>query len=387
MKQQWTGRHWLTGKMVTVTSEHGLITDLQEGIGESDDWIGPGLLDLQVNGMGGWDLNENGTTPETVRKVLDILHSCGVTRFCPTVVTGSSKRMLNSLKSIAEACKNETLVDYSVIGIHVEGPFISPEEGPRGAHDKEAVRDPDWEEYLAWQKIAQGKIRKVTLAPERPGAIDFIKKLRANGIIVAIGHSAATEEDVQRAIQAGTTMSTHLGNGAHPYIKRHPNYIWAQLASDELWAGLIADGFHLPPSTLKVMIRTKGRKAILVSDASNLAGLSPGRYTDNHNGEVILEESGLLHLEHTSDILAGSAITLNIDVQNIVNFGISTLGEAINMASLHPAELFDIAGTGIGTLRIGGPADLMVYKWEQGDREGKLTILETVACGQTVFRK
>lgn len=385
MAHEWTGKNWLTGEVMTVRSEDGTIIEIIQSPDQTDLWIAPGLIDVQVNGMGGFNLNGDNVSPENLCGTLKALHREGVTRFCPTIVTGQQERMVENIRAVVEACERDPLADYAVIGIHVEGPFISPEDGPRGAHNPEWVRPPDWNEFLEWQAAAKGRIRKVTVAPEQPGAIEFIKDLCEQGVIAAIGHSAARVEDVEAAVQAGATMSTHLGNGAHPYIKRHPNYIWAQLAEDRLWAGLIPDGFHLPPATLKVMIRVKGRKAILTSDASYLAQMPPGRYGTHHGSEVILEPNGLLHLASTTDILAGSASTLRIGVQNVANFGILRLGEAINLASLHPAELFGLADSGVGGLRVGGPADLITYRWDERAAPGELVITSTVSRGEPVF--
>ena len=385
MTHEWTGKNWLTCEVVTVKSEDGTIIEVVQSPDQTDVWIGPGLIDVQVNGMGGFNLNGDNASAENLWGTLKALHREGVTRFCPTIVTGQQERMVESIRAVVEACERDPMADYAVIGIHVEGPFISPEDGPRGAHNPEWVRPPDWKEFLEWQAAAKGRIRKVTVAPETTGAIAFIKNLSEHGIIAAIGHSAASVEDVEAAVHAGATMSTHLGNGAHPYIKRHPNYIWAQLAEDRLWAGLIADGFHLPPSTLKVMIRVKGRKAILTSDASYLAQMPPGRYGTHHGSEVILEPDGLLHVASTRDILAGSASTLRAGVQNVANFGILELGDAINLATLHPAELFGLADSGVGDLRVGGPADLITYRWDDSDAPRELVIVKTVFRGEPVF--
>ncbi|SDM82795.1 N-acetylglucosamine-6-phosphate deacetylase [Paenibacillus sp. yr247] len=145
----------------------------------------------------------------------------------------------------------------SVIGIHLEGPYVSEEDGPRGAHDKAYVRDPDWEEFAQWQEASGHRIRLVTLAPERKGAIHFIKMLKEAGVAVSIGHTCASLDVLEQAVAAGATLSTHLGNASHPVLPRHPNYIWNQLAEDRLWGTFIADGHHLSPAVLKAMLRAK----------------------------------------------------------------------------------------------------------------------------------
>ena len=381
MTQTWIGKHWMTGKPIRVEVKDGNISSIQETQHSTDRWIAPGLIDVQVNGIGGFDLNGLDTTVQTIQDAVRVLHKGGVTKFCPTVVTGTRANMLRKIEVLAEAYEKDQLVRDTMIGIHVEGPFTSPEDGPRGAHNKEWIRDPDWDEFLEWHRAAPNLICKVTLAPERPGAIDFIRKLCELDIVAAIGHTNASDEDIRQAVEAGATMSTHLGNGAHPYIKRHPNYIWAQLAEDKLWAGLIPDGFHLPPNTLKVMIRTKGRKAILTSDNVHLAGMPPGRYHTHINDDVILEPSGLLHPAHTKDILAGSAIPLHAGLQNVAKFGICSLGEAINMATLHPAELFGLDSSGAGKLEVNAPADFILYNWTEDE---EFHIVNTVLNGHVV---
>ncbi len=388
MSATWSGRLWSTGECVTVTAKNGVISSissLSSGEVSANRWIAPGLIDLQVNGVAGYSFNGDSTTAESVRCAVDALHREGITRFCPTIVTGTTQSMRAALSTLAAACDDDSTVEYAVLGIHVEGPFISPEDGPRGVHNIDWIRPPDWDEFLAWQDAAGGRIRMVTLAPELPGAMEFIVQLVANGVIASLGHSAASVQEIEEAIDAGATMATHLGNGSHPMIKRHPNYIWAQLAADRQWAGLIPDGFHLPPETLKVMIRAKGSKAILVSDASPLAKMPPGRYLSHHGTDVVLEPGGRLHPARSQDILAGSALTLRQGVQNVANFGILPLGEAINLASRHPAELFGIADCGVGALRVGGPADMVIYMWDDLDQPAEMVVVSTVSRGEVVY--
>lgn len=381
----WTGRHWLTGVPTMVSTDGGAITEIAPSRLDTDLWIAPGLTDAHVNGMGGFNLNGVEASAETLIGTLRALHREGVTRFCPTIVTGTKENIIDNIRSIIDACDSSALADRSVVGIHIEGPFISPDDGPRGAHNRDWVRPPDWQEFLEWQDAARGRIRQVTVAPETAGAIAFIQRLAESGVVASIGHSAATAEDVRAAISAGATMATHLGNGSHVQLRRHPNHVWAQLAEDAQWAAFIPDGFHLPPDTLKVMLRAKGRKAILTSDASYLAQLPPGNYSTHHGAEVILRPDGMLHLAGTSDILAGSAVTLRTGVQNVANFGIMPLGEAINLASLHPAELFGLDALGAGTLSAGGEADLITYRWAGEVPNGEMVIENTVSRGEVVF--
>ncbi len=386
MQQKWQGRHWQTGRPVSISVREGFITASEDCAGETDNWIAPGFIDVQVNGAGGFNFNGPDVSPDIVVKAVRLLYTHGVTRFCPTVTTASKENILGSIRAIVAACEQHPFVAGAIAGIHVEGPFISREDGPRGAHNQEWTRDPDWQEFLEWQEAAKNSISMVTLAPERPGACEFIRRLTATGVIAAIGHTAATEAEIEAAVATGATVSTHLGNGAHPYIKRHPNYIWAQLANDRLWAGLIGDGFHLPASTLKVMLRAKRDKAVLVSDAAYLAGMPPGTYKTHHNTEVVLEPNGHLHLQATPDILSGAAVLLDECVQNLVNMGVAPLKEAVEMATVRPAQLLGLALDGKYGIAVNCRADFILYDWLKQDVGGKLQIYETVAAGETVHR-
>jgi N-acetylglucosamine-6-phosphate deacetylase len=368
-----------------VSAQGGVITDISPSSSSTTEWIAPGLIDIQVNGMGGFNLNGVGVDVDSVKGTLEALHREGVTRFCPTIVTGTKENILANIRTVAMACETSPLVEHAVIGIHIEGPFISREDGPRGAHNPDWVRPPDWDEFLDWQRAAGGRIKQVTVAPETTGAIEFIERLVGSGVVASIGHSAATPDDVRAAVSAGATMSTHLGNGCHVQLRRHPNHIWTQLAEDRQWASFIPDGFHIPADALSVMIRAKGSKAIITSDASYLAQLPAGTYRTHHGADVVLEPDGMLHLASTRDILAGSAATLRTGVKNLANFGIMSVGEAIELASLHPAELFGIHEEGAGTLRVGGAADLILYSWTGEQGSGEMAIHETVSRGELVF--
>src|SRR5262249_52307313 len=222
--------------------------------GPQEVYLSPGWIDLQVNGFAGVDYNSWQTPQEEIARSLQALFSTGVTRFYPTVITGSPGDMRGALENLARA--KDTLTDGDAMdGFHVEGPHISPEDGPRGAHPKRWVRPPDVDEFRRWQDAARGHLRLVTVAPEWPQAPHYIEALAAQDIVVSIGHTNASGAQIADAVSAGATMSTHLGNGAHQVLQRHPNYIWEQLAEDRLVASFIADGVHLPASFLKVALR------------------------------------------------------------------------------------------------------------------------------------
>ncbi len=299
----------------------------------------PGLVDLQVNGFAGVDFNDPSVTPEAVCRTADALLETGVTRFLPTLITAPLDDFIRCARAIVAA-------DHpSIAGFHIEGPYINPNDGPRGAHRRVHVIPPLLGDFLRRQDAAQGRIRLVTLAPEAPGAIPFIEALVRMGVRVAIGHSAASPEQIREAIRAGATLSTHLGNGCANLLPRHPNLVWEQLAADELTACLIVDGHHLPPATVKAMIRAKTpARTVLVTDATAAAGCAPGRYVLG-GVAVVLDRAGRV-TEPGAGHFAGSALKLNVAVANAVRFAGVSIGEAMAMASTRPAAAAGIEPRG-----------------------------------------
>ncbi len=344
-------------------------------------WIAPALVDLQVNGFGGWDINSPDCTSGHVREVTRALWKAGVAYYCPTVTTGPGWRLIRSLQSIAGACRQDPATARAVVGIHLEGPYISPEDGPRGAHALADVRPPDWGEFLALQEAAEGGIRIVTLAPELPNAIPFIEKLASEGIVVALGHTGADSAQIAAAVAAGATLSTHLGNGAHALLPRHPNYLWDQLACDELWASIIPDGHHLPPAVVKTILRAKGvDRTLLVSDAVHLAGLVSGEYSFLGH-PVELTPEGRVQLRGTP-YLAGSALRLVEGLGNVVAFAGVSLVEAVQMTTRNPRRLLGIPAEE-HDLSPGNPADLLLLTGDPA--AGSLSLAFTVVGGEVAY--
>ncbi len=303
--------------------------------------LAPALLDIQVNGFAGVDVNGRSPRPEGLLRITQALAGHGVTRFCPTVITASPAGMRRALQAIAVAAARYPEVARAVVGVHLEGPFLCRTTGPRGAHPLPWIREPDEELFRSLQQAADGLIRLVTLAPELPGAAAFIRGRAAEGILVALGHTAAGEDHFQAAVDAGARMSTHLGNGCAQLLPRHTNPVTLQLGQDALAAGFIADGLHLPPFLLKTFIRAKGvERSVLTTDCMAAAGAPPGRYT-----------LGTLELEVGADRVvrqpgrpnfAGSALTLDDAVANTIAWVGIPLADAIDMASLHPGRLLKI---------------------------------------------
>lgn len=349
---------------------------------DTDVCIAPGWVDLQVNGFAGVDFNSPSTPIAEIACAIRAMFATGVTRFFPTVITGSPDGMIGALRNLA-AARQELPEGRAMEAFHVEGPYISPEDGPRGAHPQRWVRPPDLEEFRRFQDAAQGRIRLVTLSPEWPEALPFIETVTGEGIVVSIGHTKATAAQISDAARAGATLSTHLGNGAHATLPRHPNYIWEQLAEDRLAASFIVDGIHLPQSFLKVALRAKGlEQAVLVTDAVMPAGCSPGRY---RLGEVEVE----LHPDSSVRVaggvrLAGSALVMHRAIGNTVKFVRVSLRDAVTLATRNPARVGRITGRQRG-LNTGERADLVRFRFDEGSSE--LEILETYLSGERVFHK
>lgn len=300
----------------------------------------PGFVDLQVNGYKGIDFSSSDLTKERFIFACQELIKQGTVAFLPTVITSSIQVYKNNLRLIAEAINHNDLKNH-LLGIHVEGPFISPEEGARGAHDLKWVKKPDLKLLDKLYNWAEGKIKLLTIAAELDGAESLCHHARKLGITVSLGHQMAAETDVNKLADAGARSLTHLGNGLPRLLPRHDNPIWAGLANDNLTAMIITDGHHLPPSIIKTVIRIKGiTKTVVVSDASPIAGLPPGRYTTLGN-EVQLEESGLLHNPATG-YLVGSSSTM-IDCMNYLSsLCILNISELFELGFYNPLRLLDI---------------------------------------------
>jgi N-acetylglucosamine-6-phosphate deacetylase len=302
----------------------------------------PGLFDLQVNGFGGIDFNAPLLTAERVTEALARMRVTGVTRCLPTLITSSFERFAASARVLAR------MTDAAIAGIHMEGPYLSRDEGARGAHPREHLSPASVDDFSRRQDAAAGRIVLVTLAPEVPGALPLIEHLVASGVRAAIGHTAATARQIGDAISAGATLATHLGNGCAQMLPRHPNPIWELLAADGVLASLIVDGHHLPPATVKAMVRAKGaERTILVTDAIAAAGCAPGPYTIG-DVECSLGDEGRVSLPGTP-YLAGSSLTLDRAIANTVRVTGLSIDEVIPMASTIPARYLGMATAGTVT--------------------------------------
>lgn len=327
-------------------------------------WLCPGFTDIQVNGYAGLDYSSPNLSVDEVETICATIASSGTLRHCATIITSPRENINRSCKVIATAVREKNLVAASVIGIHIEGPFISPEDGPRGAHDPAHVRLPSFGEFLEWQENAGGLIKIVTIAPEMEGALDFIAKASAAGVVVAIGHTGASPEIIRQAVAAGARVSTHLGNGSHANLPRLKNYLWEQLAADELSASIIADGFHLPNAVIKAFSRAKGlSKLILVSDVAFLAGSEPGlKRWGNMNVEV--HPDGHIGLAGTP-FLAGAGHLLDRCIAQFVRATGATVPETVSLCTTNPALLLGLPDSAC-ELEAGSPANLVSFHLSDG---------------------
>ena len=321
-------------------------------------YLAPAWIDIQVNGFAGVDYNRTEVTQDEIARSVRAIQATGTARFYPTVITGGPDDMAGSLANMALAKTNLPEGD-SIEGFHVEGPYISAEDGPRGAHPQRWVRKPDLGEYRRWQDATHGQVRLITLSPEWPEAPRYIEAIVADGVVASIGHTKATREQILDAVSAGATMSTHLGNGAHAVLQRHPNYIWEQLAEDRLMAGFIVDGIHLPECYLKVALRAKGvDRSVLVTDASSPAGSQPGRYWLGEQ-EVDLTADDRVVLAGR-DKLAGSALRMHHGVSNLMKVAGLSLADAVRMATTNAATAGNVPDRTRGLAK-GDRADFVLF--------------------------
>lgn len=324
-------------------------------------FVSPGFVDIQVNGFAGVNFSDPELDPDKAISVLPAIWNTGVTSFCPTLITNSIEQLTRNFRVLEKARGLDVRFARSVPCYHLEGPYLSP-GGAHGAHDTALMRSPDWDEFSRLQEAAGGNIGIITLAPELPGACDFIRRARAAGVIVALGHTDGSPEDIHKAAEAGAELSTHLGNGCPTLIDRHQNPIWAQMAIDQLKVSLICDGFHLPPDLVRVIYSVKGiQRCILITDAVHVAKLPPGRYS-LVGLEIELLPSGKVVAVNRQH-LAGSALSMNRAVTVFEKFAGVSLCDALQAAATNPGRL--LRRDGICTdLVPGQPANLVTFRAE-----------------------
>lgn len=299
--------------------------------------VSAGLVDLQVNGFAGIDFNTETITADALDQALEAMLETGVTTCLPTLITAYPDELAARFRALDAAVSASRLGPAMCPGYHLEGPFLNSGTGYAGCHPPGAMTAAEPTLIARLQKLVARPILMVTLAPELPGALDLIRTLSRNGTVVALGHTAADFGQIAAAAEAGATLSTHLGNGMPQSAHKLENPIFAQLAEDRLQASFIADGIHLHPAALKVLLRAKGLdRAVLVTDAVAGAAAQPGPYRFA-GMDILRTPEGSIRLP--SGALAGSALCLDQAVRNIVGWDIATPQQALAMASDHPLAL------------------------------------------------
>ena len=362
------------GRIREIMNEEELSTATLTGaevIEGKDKFIVPGYIDIHVHGGGGSDVMDGDY--EAINQIA-IAHShFGTTSFLPTTMTMSKDKIIRSLRSICEAVKKGT-AGAEILGIHMEGPYINPEK--KGAQKEEDIKKISIEEFLEFNQASGNLIRLVTIAPEMPGAIGLIKYLYKQGIIASVGHTNATYVQTQAGIQAGLSHVTHVFNAMRELHHREPGVVGAALTSPELTVEVIADGIHIHPIVLKILTKIKeGEKIVLITDAMRATGLKDGTY--DLGGQEVIVAKGQARLKDGT--LAGSVLTMDKAVKNMVNKVGIQLPKAIQMASFNPARSIGIDDKK-GSLEPGKDADIVILN---KNLETELTIV----AGKIVYRR
>jgi N-acetylglucosamine-6-phosphate deacetylase len=380
-QQRIEGLSYLDKKPVSVMIKDGKIIEVKKITRLSEKnknlFIAPGLIDNQVNGFEGISFTSE-LTEADVYKVTHALWERGVTTYFPTLITNTHDLLLKNFSILSHAKKNPSMLG-SIAGFHLEGPYISPEDGYRGTHALRFVRPPDWNEFMEFYKASGNNIITITVAPELPGALEFIKNCTAQGIVVAIGHHNASTKIIEEAVSNGARTCTHLGNGMSNTINRHVNPLWPQLSNDKLMISIICDGFHLRPEEIRVFFKVKGAaKTIITSDVTEYAGLKPGVYISHDGDSLELTPDGEVR-NLQQKVLYGAASAVNKGVGHIIEVTGCSLADAIQMSSSNPAKLYGL--TDRGSLQVGKRADLIVFKLV----DNQLKIQKTIVAGKEVY--
>lgn len=347
------------------------VPDGAKVINVGDKIVAPGFIDLHHHGAVGV-LATDGA--EAVKKIGQHLVKTGTTAWLPTV------RTLESLKGIVTA-KEEGTGGADVIGIHMEGPFLAPKGVPGFEAMDEGLRGPSIEEFMQFVEAAEGNLKLMGIAPELDGALELIREMRRVGVVPAVAHTKATYEQFMRAVEAGVRHTTHTYNVMTGMHHRRPGVVGGVLTCDQVTAELIADGYHVSPVAMDVLVRCKGvDKVALISDNVPLAGMPDGAY--EMFGRRIVKKDGISRLEGSTPgmdgTMAGSEWPLNRNIHNLIDLVGISLPNAIRMATLTPAMIISADGYK-GSIEPGKDADLVVI-------DEKMQIYLTMVKGKVVFR-
>jgi N-acetylglucosamine-6-phosphate deacetylase len=378
------GLFYMDHSPVRVEFRDGKITNIirLEKLSESQRkiYIAPGLIDNQVNGFKGVSFVDTGKelTFEGVNVVTTAFWEAGITTYMPTLTTNDHNIFLKNF-ALLNKVKNDPVSRGSIPGFHLEGPYISPIDGFRGAHPMKHVRKPDWNEFMELYNASGRNILQVTLAPEIEGAMDFISKCSELGILVGLGHHNGSTSQITEAIDRGAVISTHLGNGLANNINRHRNPLWPQLSDNRIYASIICDGFHLLPEQIRVFYKAKGPERIIItSDVSPFGGLTPGYYLNAIGDTLELTKEGSV-VYPAQKVLSGSGLPLSKGVGHVMRVTGCDLASAIQMASTNPARLYGLSDR--GEIKTGMRADLILFTLE----DYTMDIKKTIVAGEVVY--
>ena len=371
------GTSIFTHETLSITVDNGIVTKvdiLESSSKKALPFIAPGFLDIQVNGYIGKDYSTE-LTKDEIEQLIYHLAKGGVSQHVPTIITNSEENIIKSIVAVVKAREESELVHNAIPALHIEGPFISPREGARGVHNPLYIRSADIQEFERWQEAAQGLIKIVTLSPEDDRAIEFIKHVSSKGVVVAIGHTDVPPEHIERAIDAGATLSTHLGNGSPGMIPRLKNFIYKQLSDDRMNISIIADGFHLPPYVIDCFTKCKGDEhTILVSDVAALAGSPPGMYSWN-GMNIEMHEDGHMGLQGTSN-LAGASLLLDTCVAHLAKVSSFDVETSVKCATINPHKLINSTVWDRNPI-VGEKANFTLFSYDNDQIKIERTVLHT----------
>jgi len=318
----------------------------------NDNFCLPGFIDTHIHGAAGADTMD--ATKDSMVTISQALPAEGTTSFLATTMTQEKKNIENALRNVGSYIQQPTVTSGAeVLGIHLEGPFISSKK--IGAQPPKYILDPDTLLFKRWQKLSHNNIKVVTLAPEKQGGIEFIEYLTKTGVVASAGHSNATCYKLQQAINAGLTQVTHLYNGMSRLHHREPGIVGSALLSDALKAEIIADGVHIHPKIINLSFKLKKDGLIAVTDSLRAKCLSDGEY--ELGGQKVLVKNGEARLQNGS--LAGSTLKMNIALKNIISFTGCTMKEAIKITSANPAKQLGIEKYK-GSIKRGKDSDIVI---------------------------
>ncbi len=333
--------------------------------------VAPGFIDIHIHGSAGYDTMD--ATSSALARIAEFVSSHGVTGFLPTVMSSPIERMLAATRAAAQAARARK--GAQVLGINVEGPFLNPSF--KGAQPEEGITGPDMAILHRILEAGGGNVRVMTIAPEMPGAMDIVKKLASQGVLTSVGHSGASYDDIKNAVEAGLRHVTHTYNGMLGLHHREPGVVGAALVHGELTCEIIADGIHVHPVAVKLLAQAKGPEGtVLMTDAMRAAGLPDGHY--ELGGQHVIVTGGAARLD--TGVLAGSTLTMDTAVRNMVEFAGAPLHAAIAMASSTPARLIGLADRK-GRMEPEMDADIVLLDAET------LQVKTTLVMGEAVYER